>query len=131
MRTDYQSVEFMLRHIERLQFYCENKSYSDFVDGTEFTDACIFNLIQLGEAAATLSAEFQNEHSEIPWRVIKNLRNKIVHDYDGVNYLIVWETIKNDIPVLKTQLLSIFNSGGAGITEAPNDNPLGGIRNEK
>ena len=123
MRTDYESIEIMLRHIDRLLQYCENKKYSDFVDGTQFTDACVFNLIQIGEAVVNISPGFQEQYPEIPWRVIKNMRNKIVHDYDGVNYTMVWETISKDIPILKKQLSNIYNSGATDCASANTPKP--------
>ena len=67
-------------------------------------EACAFNLGQLGEISHKLSDEFQNENSFIPWKAIYGMRNKIIHDYEGVNPKVVWETITEDLPVLLKQL---------------------------
>lgn len=68
----------------------------------------MFNLSQLGELATKPDAGFVEEHSEIPWKQMRGLRNKIVHDYEGVNLILVWEIITNDLPELLQQLEAII-----------------------
>ncbi len=48
-----------------------------------------------------------NNHSEIPWRAIKGMRNRIVHEYGDVEISIVYETVVSDLPVLLKQLQDI------------------------
>ena len=64
----------------------------------------MFNLSQLGDIANKADEEFLNAHKEIPWRQVYGLRNKIVHDYEGVNLKLVWEIISDDLPELKETL---------------------------
>ena len=59
-------------------------------------EACVFNLLQIGEMTNHLSAEFRESHPDIPWRLMVGLRNRLVHDYDGIRLMIVWETITSD-----------------------------------
>jgi len=63
-------------------------------------DACVFNISQIGELANTVDADFAAQHSNIPWRVLYGLRNRIVHNYDGVNLLLILQIIKEDFPQL-------------------------------
>ena len=63
-----------------------------------------FNLGQLGEISHRLTDEFLAQNAAIPWKAIYGMRNKIIHDYDGVNLKVVWETITEDLPELATQL---------------------------
>ena len=51
-----------------------------------------------------MDAEFEEQYPSIPWRVMYGLRNKIVHDYEGVNLVLIWDIIKEDLPELKKQL---------------------------
>jgi len=98
----------MLQIIEKIAIYCANMDYDRFTATPMCLDACVFNLSQLGESVVKLDEDFISEHPQIPWRQMKGLRNKIVHDYDGVNPVLVWEIIQNDLPVLKEKLEKIM-----------------------
>ena len=67
-------------------------------------EACVFNRGQLGELCRIVDDAFAAAHPEIPWREMYGLRNRIVHDYEGVNLRLVWEIISEDIPALKDTL---------------------------
>ena len=67
----------------------------------------MFNLSQLGELVTKLDADFVEKHPEVLWRQMRGLRNRIVHDYEGVNLILVWEIITNDLPDLLKQLREI------------------------
>ena len=58
----------------------------------------MFRLIQVSENSLKLSDDFKNEFNEIPWVAVKGLRNRIVHDYGNVDYSIILDTIRNEIP---------------------------------
>jgi len=58
----------------------------------------------IGEAAKNLSPDFKKLHSDIEWKKIAGMRDKIIHLYFGVNWDIVWDVIKNRLPLLKEQL---------------------------
>lgn len=62
--------------------------------------AC-YNLSQLGELCKVADDSFTAAHPEIPWREMYGLRNRIVHDYEGVNLKLVWEIIQGDLPELE------------------------------
>lgn len=73
-------------------------------------EACVFNLMQIGELAKmSLSDSAKHEIINIPWNQLYGMRNRIVHGYSGVDMSIVWETIQNDLPVLKSELEYILN----------------------
>jgi uncharacterized protein with HEPN domain len=55
-----------------------------------------------------LSRELRAKHREIPWREIAGMRDKLIHEYFGVNLELVWVTIKNKLPELKNQILEIL-----------------------
>ena len=65
------------------------------------------NLSQMGELANKVDDMFAGEHPEIPWKYIYGLRNRIVHDYEGVNLKLIWEIIKDDLPSLCEKLRKI------------------------
>jgi uncharacterized protein with HEPN domain len=71
-------------------------------------EACIFNLSQIGELVNKLDGEYVLEHPETPWFKMRGLRNRIVHDYEGVNLKLIWEIINMDIKILKKQLSKLI-----------------------
>lgn len=72
-------------------------------------EACVFNLSQVGELVNKLDKEYLSKHHEIPWFKMLGLRNRIVHDYEGVNLNLIWEIIDIDIRELKEQLTKLIN----------------------
>ena len=69
-----------------------------------FQYACNMCIIQIGELVSRLSEETMEKNRKIPWRAIKAMRNLHAHDYENVDLEIVWNTLTEDIPVLKEQL---------------------------
>ena len=61
-------------------------------------------LYNIGEQVYQISSETKQAHPEIPWRTIYGLRNRIVHDYEGVNMTLIWEIISDDLPELLEKL---------------------------
>ena len=66
-------------------------TYNDFVKDSKTIDAVIRNFEIIGEAANRLPDDFKESHAEIDWHRIRGFRNRIVHDYMGIDYEIVWE----------------------------------------
>ena len=62
----------------------------------------------IGEAANRLPKDLREKYTEVPWPQIISMRNIIVHDYSGVDYLTVWQTLKESLPELKPQILKIL-----------------------
>lgn len=89
----------MLGYVDKVLKYSKNMGYDDFVKDEIIMEACVFNLSQLGELANKLDEQYRKEHNEIAWGQIYGLRNRIVHDYEGVNFKLVWEIIREDLPV--------------------------------
>ncbi len=94
-------IQKMLAYTMKIIDYCSGYTYKSFSEDTKLVDACVFNLSQIGELCHSVEDSFAKAHPEIPWHEMYGLRNRIVHDYDGVNLLLVWEIISEDIPRLK------------------------------
>ena len=67
-------------------------------------EACVFNLSQIGELTTKFTDEFTAKYSEVPWHALYGLRNRIVHDYEGVNLNLIWDIIHDDLPQLHHDL---------------------------
>ena len=100
-------VQKLIAYAGKIIGYCEGVDYEQFSADSKLVEACVFNLSQMGELANKVDAAFADAYPEIPWRYIYGLRNRIVHDYEGVNLLLIWEIIHDDLPGLREQLLRI------------------------
>ncbi|MCL2588973.1 MAG: DUF86 domain-containing protein [Oscillospiraceae bacterium] len=76
------------------------KSEQEYMADLDTMEICAFNLMQIGEATTKLSNAFTDQHPDIPWDDIKGLRQHVVHNYEGIDHTVVWETIIDDIPQL-------------------------------
>lgn len=101
-------ISKIIKYIDKINTYINDINYTDFANDTKVQDACLMNLSQIGENITQIEYSFLKEHSEINWNEIKGMRNIIVHDYDGVNLRIVWDTIKFDLPILKEKLKKLL-----------------------
>nr|MCR5041390.1 DUF86 domain-containing protein [Clostridia bacterium] len=63
-------------------------------------DSVMFRMIQISENAAKLTDGFREAHPDVPWRAIRGMRNRIVHEYGHVDISVVYDTVMNDIPSL-------------------------------
>lgn len=106
---EYISMSKMINYIDRAIKYTENISFEEFEQNEEKQDATIFAISQIGELVKNIEDETQKQYPEIEWIIIKNLRNKIVHDYEGINLTIIWDILKNDLMPLKNNLQKILN----------------------
>lgn len=106
---EYISMSKMINYIDRAIKYTENISFEEFEQNEEKQDATIFAISQIGELVKNIEDETQKQYPEIEWIIIKNLRNKIVHDYEGINLTIIWDILTNDLMPLKNNLQKILN----------------------
>ena len=71
-------------------------------------EACVFNLSQIGEHCHSITDEYKELHAELSWHEMYGLRNRIVHNYEGVNLKLVWEIISADLSQLREQILALL-----------------------
>ena len=90
--------------IEKIERYTAGLDEGSFLADEKTIDAVVRNLEIIGEAAKQLPAEFKKRHSAIPWQQIAGLRNRIVHDYAGIDVKLVWNILQTGIPKLALQI---------------------------
>lgn len=100
MRNDKTYLAHIRDAIETIEEYLQGVTYEQFNSSKMIIDAVIRELEIIGEASNNLSSQFKQENPEIRWRRMKDMRNFLIHEYFGVNTKIVWDTCKNDIPLL-------------------------------
>lgn len=98
-------IEDIIDAINKIERYTSGLDYEKWLNDEKTIDAVIRNIEIIGEAASHLPPEIQNEFKEIPWRMMKGIRNVLAHEYFGVDLDIIWKTIKDDLPKLKKQLI--------------------------
>lgn len=100
----------ILKHAEHaIEYSSRYSSRQKFEEDDMCVEATVFNLMQIGELAkASLSDEVKDSITSIPWKQIYGLRNRIVHGYEGVNFSIVWDTLKEDLPELIKEIKNVL-----------------------
>lgn len=93
----------MLDAIMRIESYVGRMKETGFLRDLKTQDAVIRQLEILGEAARMIPPSSVKD-SPIPWRAIVGMRNRLIHDYLGVDIAIVWKTVKGELPRLKAYL---------------------------
>jgi uncharacterized protein with HEPN domain len=90
--------------ISKIERYIAGLDEASFLADEKTIDAVVRNLEILGEAAKQLPREFKAQHSTVPWPQIAGLRNRIVHDYAGIDLKLVWHILQTAIPKLAVQI---------------------------
>lgn len=100
-------IQKIINYINSILKYTDDVNYNDFRKNSMMVEACVFNLSQIGELVNKLDKDYLENHTNIPWFKIRGLRNRIVHDYEGVNLNLIWEIIETDLNTLLEQLNKI------------------------
>ena len=107
LKNDKYFVEKIVNDILFILDNTKNVSLEDFDSDELLNSAINFKFIQISENVNKLTDTFKKNNNTIPWSDIKGLRNKIVHDYDNVFFDVIYNTIKNDLPLLLDQIKKI------------------------
>lgn len=107
---EYVSLIKMIEYIDKTIKYTEGYTYESFCDDDKTIDATIFAISQIGELVKNISKETMEKYNNIEWNMIKGLRNRIVHDYEGINLKSIWYVINNDIIDLKEYVQAILKN---------------------
>lgn len=94
-------LRYMLDAIEQLERYTRGMSESEFASRPMVQDAVVRQIEIVGEAAKNVSTEFQGLHPKLPWLKTIDIHSQIVGEDFKLNIAIVWDTIQDDLPLLK------------------------------
>lgn len=106
--ADY--LQHVLEAIDNIQDYTAGMDLDAFMADRKTRDAVIRNLEVIGEACNNVAKNhpaFASEHSAVPWGFAYEMRNALSHGYFTVDHAIVWQTIQQDLPKLKGQILAL------------------------
>lgn len=96
--------------MSRIAEYIEGYSFDQFKKDYKTVDAVIRNFEIIGEAANKVPQHIKDKYLDVPWSEMYLLRNKVSHEYFGIDYEIIWDVITNHLPSNKYQIQHIIDS---------------------
>lgn len=109
-----QRLKHIIEYCEQINHNIENLDDTgrDFQEGANYRirDLCSFYLLQIGELTRDLTDSFKEEYPDIPWRSIRGFRNIVAHKYGTVDTYMLWDIVKNDIPILNQKCTEIIHT---------------------
>lgn len=106
-RTPKLYLQDILTSVNNIEEYVQEMTQEVFVNDKKTIDAVVRNLEIIGQAARNIPSEITAKYPEIPWKEMVSMRNKVLHEYFGIDLDILWKTIKEDIPRLKGQIKNL------------------------
>lgn len=97
-------IRHILESIKRIEDYTRNMTCPEFVENRMVRDAVERNFEIIGEAVRHVPDSVQEKYTDIPWHKMRAMRNFIIHQYDEVEEIALWNTIRKDLPRLAVQL---------------------------
>ncbi len=112
MLTDEAFIKHILDAAHTIESYVHGLDQEKFSlqESKMVQDAVIRQFEIIGEASGRLSEDIKKKYPGLPWKRISNMRNKLIHEYFGVDLAVVWATIENDLPILKEVVEKITNA---------------------
>ena len=106
----------MLESALKIKRYVEGMDYESFISDEKTVDAVVRNFEIIGEAANRIDPDFKIRNPELEWKRIRGFRNRIIHEYFGIDFEIVWTIIEEDIDTLIDWLEVLVNEkNGSGV----------------
>lgn len=105
-----QRLIHILESIEEIEKYTAGETLENFMQNSMMKFASIKQIEIIGEAANHITEETKNKFSEIQWRQITGLRHVLVHEYFGIDSILIWQIIVDDIPALKIMIQEVLTS---------------------
>ena len=102
-------LEDIVLSMSRIAEYIEGISFEKFKTDYKTVDAVIRNFEIIGEASNKLPETIKRKYPDVPWSEMYLLRNKVSHEYFGIDYDIIWDVIKNELPNNLKQISQILN----------------------
>jgi uncharacterized protein with HEPN domain len=109
IKDDLAYIDHILDCIRKINEFSNGLSMKEFKINELVQDAIIRNIEIIGEASKKISQNTKKTYYKIPWKEIAGMRDKLIHDYLGVDVSVVWKTIKEDIPTLEKLIREIDN----------------------
>ncbi len=107
MKRDYSDyLNDIINELSNIESFIEGMTYDDFVQDKKTIYAVVRGLEVIGEAVKKIPKEIRELYPDIPWKRIAGMRDKLIHEYFGVDIEVVWKTVREDIPYLRSLFLN-------------------------
>ncbi len=106
------SIEFLQHIFDEIEYLISKSKDLDkdkFLQDETLTRAFILRIEIIGEASKKVSHEIKEQYPNVEWKAMAGMRDRLIHDYFGVDYDIVWDVVQNKIPKLRQEILEILN----------------------
>ena len=110
MKRDYRLfLQDMLEACASIQKFVEGMDFDEFMQDDKTQSAVIRKFEIMGEAAKNVPESIKEKYPEIPWRDITGMRDRLIHGYFGVDYVLVWDTAQSKVPTLELLVAQILD----------------------
>ena len=110
MKRDYGDyLEDILNSIDSIEEFTRDMDYDEFEQDKKTVFAVVRAFEIIGEAVKSIPKEIRQEYSDIPWRSMSGMRDKVIHGYFGVDNKVLWKTLKEDLPELRPKIKKILD----------------------
>ena len=102
-------IQHIIENVGNIESFSKDITKEEFSKDILRQNAIIRSIEVIGEAAKNLPSDFKKKHQTIPWKDIAGMRDKLIHNYFGVDLKIVWKVIKEDLPKLKKDIQGVLD----------------------
>jgi uncharacterized protein with HEPN domain len=113
-RTHRDYLDDILDAIEKIKEFTRGMSEEEFCRDVKTFYAVIHAFEIIGEATKRLPQKVKEAHPDLPWRSMAGMRDKLIHDYSGINLMVIWKTVYQDLPLLETSIRRILAAMDTG-----------------
>jgi uncharacterized protein with HEPN domain len=107
--SDRDRLYHILDAIKNIEDFTTDIDYTAYINDFKLRLALVKLFEIIGEASNGITEEVQSKFSDVEWTILKSIRNILVHEYFGIDYDIIWDAIKNNIPDLKEKINTIIS----------------------
>lgn len=110
IKDDFYFAKRLLKSIEVTRRYLSDKSMDDLINDGFLCDAIENRFTKIAEDAANLSSDFKSKITSVPWNAVRTIRNRVCHNYDVVDFDVLYSTIRLDFPEFRDELLNAIGA---------------------